>query len=81
MKGKVIAMDDKRVLFSVGDGPESIEIYTSENRAVVDWAADYPALYIDVTLRDVQVHLGPFTLRSIREAVEKALVRREENPS
>lgn len=31
---------DKHVLLSVGDGPEGIEIFTSEDMAVIDWAHD-----------------------------------------
>jgi hypothetical protein len=44
---------DKKVLLSAGDGPDGIEIYTSEDRAAVDWAHDIPALYVDINLNDV----------------------------
>jgi hypothetical protein len=65
---------DKHTLLSVADGPESIEIYTSEDEAVVDWAAHAPALYITATINGAMVKLGPFQLQSILEGVKKALV-------
>lgn len=64
---------DKRVLLSVADGPESIEIYTSEDEGAVDWGLDAPALYLTATLQGAYVKIGPFCLRAIREGVEAGL--------
>jgi hypothetical protein len=61
----------KVVLLSAQDGPESIEIYTSEDQAVVDWSCDVPALYVHVTLNGAACYLGPFCL--IRKQVEAAI--------
>lgn len=53
----------KKILLSVADGPDSIEIYTSEDKAVVDWAADCPALYLTATCHmNSAIQLGPFAL-------------------
>lgn len=71
---------DKKQLLFVADGPESIELYTSEDLAIVDMCPDVPALYLVATLHDSAVRLGPFTLRSIREGVERALGGRNDNP-
>ena len=64
---------DKQILLSVADGPESIELYTSEDEAVVDWARDSPALYLTATVAGSYVKLGPFMLSSILEGVKQAL--------
>lgn len=58
---------DKKILFSIADGPESVEIYTSEDEAVVDFAACYPAMYLTATVNGASVKLGPFHLKSIRD--------------
>jgi hypothetical protein len=52
----------KKILLSVTDGPEGIELYTSEDEAVVDWAGVVPALYLTVSTHDAYVKLGPFHL-------------------
>ena len=71
-------VDDKKVLLSVGDGPEGIEIYTSEERAVVDWASDIPALYVDVSLNNVTAHFGPFWLsKALIEQLRSVLKEKE----
>lgn len=55
----------KNVLLSVADGPEHIELYTSEDEAVVDWAKDFPALYISVSCgMNSCAKFGPFSLSS-----------------
>jgi len=66
---------DRKTLLDVKDGPEGIHIYTSEEDAIVDFSEDIPGLYIDVAINGACSKFGPFTLRSIREGVEKALVR------
>mgnify|MGYP000968374340 CR=1 FL=1 len=55
---------DKKVLLSVGDGPEHIELYTSEDESVVDWSYRPPhgALYLVACLNGASVRLGPFYL-------------------
>jgi len=67
----------KKVLLSVGDGPEGIEIYTSENRAITDWATNIPALYVSVSVNDAQAGFGPFTLS---ETLIAQLEERLQNP-
>jgi hypothetical protein len=64
----------KKVLMSVSDGPEGIELYTSEERAVVDWSSEVPALYADVALQGAHFHVGPFQL--ITKRVEEELSAR-----
>lgn len=66
-------MRDKKILFSSADGPESLEIYTSEDGAIVDWAGDIPALYVNATINGACVNLGPFHLSKIRKDFEKLL--------
>lgn len=70
---------DHRVLLWAGDGPESIEVYTSESEGVTDWAPNLPALYICVTLQGAQVKLGPFTMKSIREQFEEIAAMQNRN--
>ena len=51
----------KRVLLSVGDGPDGIELYTSEEDAVVDWARSVPSLYMTASCGMYGfVKFGPF---------------------
>jgi hypothetical protein len=64
---------DKRILFSAADGPEGLEIYTSEEEGIVDWTGALPGLYVVVVLQDVSAKFGPFQLPTIREALEAAL--------
>lgn len=64
---------DKKVLLSLSDGPEGIEIYTSEEAAIVEWSSDIPSLYISVTVDGAYVRLGPFHMKSIREGIERVL--------
>ena len=71
---RVYPPDKKRLLF-VADGPESIELYTSEEGAIIDFAKDCPALYLVATTAEAAVRLGPFHLRSIREGIEAALAK------
>lgn len=69
-------LDKKRLLY-VADGPECIEIYTSEDQGVCDMAQTFPALYLRVSMNEAAAQFGPFTLRSIHEGVEKALAKQE----
>lgn len=55
-------VEDKQVRLVIGDGPEGVEIFTSEERAIVDWAKDIPARYIKVSMMDASAQFGPFTL-------------------
>lgn len=59
------ALKDKITLLSVGDGPEGIEIYTSQDEGVVDWATSFPAVYLTASINGAQVKLGPFTMPGI----------------
>ena len=60
---RTLAHHDKTVLLSVGDGPDGIEIFTSEDKAVVDWAHDIPALYINISCGMTSAaQFGPFSL-------------------
>ena len=60
------------VLLEVGDGPEGIKIYTSEEEGVVDWANSFPALYIEVSVQGAYVKLGPFQcFETYRQLMEK----------
>jgi len=72
-------MKDKKVLLSVCDGPEGIEIYTSDDEGVVDWSSSFPAVYITATLQGASVKLGPFTLpeiyRQLREQLADTAIR------
>ena len=62
---------DKRILLSVADGPEGIELYLSEHEAVSDWAPHTPALYLVASTHDTHIKMGPFTLRSIQEQLAR----------
>lgn len=66
---------DKRILLSVADGPEGIEIYTSDDEGVVDWSPAFPAVYITASLNGAMVKLGPFTLKAIYEQLRERLER------
>jgi len=56
----------KKILLSVADGPEHIELYTSDDEAVVDWSGQIPALYLTASTHDTYVKLGPFQLLKIK---------------
>lgn len=71
-------MRDKTVLFSAREGPESLEIYTSEDQAIVDDGVDIPGLYIKATLMGAAFYLGPFCCSSIRKAAEAVLLPAED---
>ena len=53
---------DEEILMEVGDGPEGIKMYLSEDKAIVDWSTTIPALYVEVALNGAAVQLGPFQL-------------------
>ena len=63
--------DDRKYLLNIADGPECIQIYTSDDEGVNDWSNDLPAMYVYVALNDATVKLGPFTI--LRKQVEEAL--------
>jgi hypothetical protein len=65
--------DDKVFLLDVGDGPEGIQIYTSEEEGVVDWSQTFPPVYLEATLWGARVKLGPFTLGSIHTQLKERL--------
>lgn len=72
---------DKEVLLFLGDGPESIEFYTSEREALSDWASDpQRALYISVHAWGASFKLGPF-LPSILEGLKQALGKSDHRTS
>jgi hypothetical protein len=56
---------DKIIILEVGDGPEGICIYTSDEEGVCDWANTFPPVYIQASLWGADFKLGPFTLKSI----------------
>jgi hypothetical protein len=62
---------EKKILFKCCDGPEGLEIYTSEQQAITDWATDYPALYLIADIQGSHVRLGPFQISKIRKSLEK----------
>lgn len=64
--------DDKHILLEVGDGPEGIQIYTSDDEGI-DWACTYPPVYIVTSLWGAQVKLGPFTLPGIYNQLKDKL--------
>lgn len=68
---------DKKILLSVADGPEGIEIYTSEDEGMVDWSPSFPAVYVVINTQDAMVKLGPFQLRSIYDGLAAALKPRK----
>ena len=63
----------ENVLLDIADGPEGIEIYTSEDEGIIDCSNTFPAVYIVVTMYGAMSKFGPFTLKSIYEKLEKAL--------
>ena len=65
--------EDRIVLLDVGDGPEGITIYTSENEGTIDWSQTFPALYVDISINGAYAHFGPFSLKSIYESVKKQI--------
>ena len=60
-------------LLDVHDGPEGIEIYTSEEEGVVDWSNTFPAVYIVVNTQDAMVKLGPFQCSEIYKQLKEQL--------
>lgn len=69
-------INDKQVLLNVGDGPEGITIYTSEDQGIIDWSPSWPALYIEISINGASSKFGPFTLPAIHNGIKSAL-----NPS
>ena len=66
-----------KILLLAADGPESIEIYTSEVEGIIDWSPSFPALYVKITLQGVSAKFGPFTLSTIYNEIIKALKENE----
>jgi hypothetical protein len=56
---------NKTYLLKACDGPEGIEIYTSEDEGVVDWSSTFPAVYLQVNTHDAMIKLGPFQMPAI----------------
>jgi hypothetical protein len=56
---------DRQYLLRAGDGPEGIEIYTSDEEGVVDWSQAFPALYLTASMNGVMVKLGPFSMPEV----------------
>lgn len=63
---------DRKILLDAGDGPDGLTIYTSEEEAIVDWAASSPAMYITVAVQGGYAKFGPFLPR-VLEQVKAAL--------
>jgi len=70
---KSLYPSDKKILLSVGDGPEHIEIYTSEEEGVVNFSPALPGLYLTASCQDAYIKLGPFQLETIREGIIERL--------
>jgi hypothetical protein len=67
-------MDLSKVpLLSVSDGPEHIEIYTSEEEGVVDWSNTFPAVYLTASTHDTYVKMGPFSLEAIYNGLMESI--------
>lgn len=64
---------DKKILLEVGDGPEGITIYESDEEGVVDWSPALPGLYLEAAIDGVDFKLGPFRLASIRQQLLEKL--------
>jgi hypothetical protein len=73
----MIPPDKKRLLFAA-DGPEGIEIYTSEEEAICDFSPTIPALYLIATVQGASVKLGPFMCGDLVRAVQAALAPKGE---
>jgi hypothetical protein len=58
---------DKAVLLDVGDGPDGIQLYTSEDEAIATWAAGVPALFLIAQGMGAYVKLGPFLPRVLEQ--------------
>lgn len=68
-----LLMPDKQILLDVGDGPEGITIYTSDDEGVVDWAGSFPAVYITISINGAFAKFGPFSLKGIHDQIKSAL--------
>ena len=60
-------------LLHATDGPEGIEIYTSEDEGVIDWSATFPAVYVVVATHDSYVKLGPFQCKRVYKQLKEQL--------
>jgi hypothetical protein len=67
---------DRQILLSVGEGPEGIQIFTSDDRGVVDWSSTFPAMYLYASVNGASVLLGPFQMKTIYDQLLLALGKR-----
>ena len=64
----------KNILLRSFDGPEGIEIYTDDDRGVIDWAQSFPALYVTVCINGASAQFGPFQLGSTYESLKRQIL-------
>jgi len=62
--------NDRKYLLNVGDGPEGLAIYTSEDEDIVNW--NEGAVYVEFS--DINTYFkGTLTLRKVCEGIKAAL--------
>lgn len=64
---------DKKILLKASDGPEIIEIYTSELESGAYNSQFGTNLFLTVTTMELSFHVGPFQLNSILEQLKKQI--------
>lgn len=52
--------NDRVNLLNIGDGPEGILIYTSEDEGSIDHSNKFPAMYMEVAIHGAAMKFGPF---------------------
>lgn len=63
---------DRKILLDVGDGPEGIKIYTSEDEGVIDWSSTEPTVYLEIANWETFYRIR-FTRQCIVDALVKVL--------
>lgn len=66
---------DEEVLLEVGDGPEGLTIYTSEDGGVVDWSTTTPTVYVVFSNNEVSFR-ARLTMPSVVKQLVEALAPR-----
>jgi hypothetical protein len=65
--------NDYQYLLHAADGPESISIFVSEHRGIVDWCSARKAVYLPASINGASIELGPFHLGSIYQQLQEQL--------
>lgn len=75
-KPKSLIPHDKKVILSASDGPDHIEVYSSDAEGVVDFSPILPAVYLSASVQDCYVKMGPFQLlnREMLQSPSAAMV-------